>query len=106
RHLRLARHLDALPVHVELQAVIAAGQMVAGHLAHRQRRGAMTAAVLQRADRATGGAEQYDLVIEKGLGDRLVGELVRPQRGVPAVAQEHSWSPSGACASAAADALR
>jgi len=46
-----------LPVDVELQAVIAAHEIVAGELALGQRRGAMATAVFQRGDLARAVAE-------------------------------------------------
>ena len=91
----LARHFDALPVDVEFQPVVPARQVVAGPFAARERRRTVAAAVFQRADLAGGVAEQHDLLVEKGPRNRLLVQVTRPDRGVPAISQEHASPPTG-----------
>src|SRR5215831_12998857 len=90
----LSRHLDALPVDVVFQPVIAAREVVAGHFAPRERRCAMAATVLQRGGLAAGVAEQHYFFVEKGSPDRARLQIIRPDRGVPAIAQEHERPPT------------
>src|SRR5262245_8620135 len=54
----------------------------------------MAAAVLQRGGLAAAVAEQHHLLVEKGSPDRARLQIIRPDRGVPAVAQEHERPPT------------
>src|SRR5262245_8001964 len=54
----------------------------------------MTAAIFQRGGLAAAVAEQHHLLVEKGSPDRLCLQIIRPERGVPAIAQEHEWPPT------------
>ena len=85
----LARHADANPVGIVFQAVIAALQPVADHLAEGKRQMAVTAAVLQRADRPVVGPVEDDRLVEQGACQRLVGDFVGGRRDIPVVLQEH-----------------
>src|SRR5215831_19267659 len=54
----------------------------------------MAAAVRQRGGVAAAVAEQHHLLVEKGPPDWARLQLIRPNRGVPAVAQEHERPPT------------
>ena len=91
----LARHFDALPVDVEFKPVVAACEVIARPFAARERRRTVAATVFQRADLAGGVAKQHDLLVEKGPPNRLLVQVTRPDRGVPAISQEHASPPTG-----------
>ena len=86
----LAGNLDALAGRVELHAVVHAADAVALDAPHRQRRAAMTAAVVHRDDPAAFALVEDDRLVEDGAGELgAVDQLVVPGRDVPAVLQEH-----------------
>src|SRR5262249_25408993 len=90
----LSRHLDTLSADIVFQPVIATREVIAGHFTPRERRRAMAAAVFQRGGLAAAVAEQHHLLVEKGSPDRARLQIIRPDRGVPAVAQEHKRPPT------------
>src|SRR5262249_34947424 len=65
-----------------------------GRFTPRERRRAMAAAVFQRGGLAAAVAEQHHLLVEKGSPDRARLQIIRPDRGVPAIAQEHEQPPT------------
>jgi phage terminase large subunit-like protein len=86
----LAGHGDGLAVAAHGQAVVAADEGVAVHAAQRQRRAAVRAEVLHRADRAGAVAEQGHRMVADLAAQRLVGaDLVAAGGHVPGVGDEH-----------------
>src|SRR6185503_694659 len=74
---------------VELDAVIAAADRLGAAGAGRERRRAVRAAVLERADLPRAGAKQHDRLSADAPGERLRPELARKRGGVPLVLEEH-----------------
>src|SRR3954451_17713060 len=83
------------PLISNFSPVVPARQVVAGPFAARERRRTVAAAVFQRADLAGSVAKQHDLLVEKGPPNRLLVQVTRPDRGVPAISQEHASPPTG-----------
>src|SRR5690606_25890545 len=83
----LARDPHALPVAVEDHAVIAALDAVLQHRAHRERRGAMAAAVFEHSGLAVGPAEHDHLLVHDRARERLLAELAVPRGLIPSVAR-------------------
>src|SRR5262245_62815743 len=74
--------------------MIATPQIVAVDLAERQRRRAMAAAVFERGGLAARAAIEHDRLVQKRARDRLVGEVLRPDRGIPGVlGKPHARAP-------------
>src|SRR6185437_7457913 len=87
----LAGNLDALAAGLELHAVIHAADVVAFDPPHRQRRGAVAAAIIERDDPAAGAAIDHDRLLQNRAGEfRAVDQLVIPGRDIPAIAKEDS----------------
>ena len=80
---------------VDLDPVIGADDMVAGHAAKTERHGAMRADVMEDADAAKGTAEDHQRVAQDGDRDRLVGDVSGPGGHVPRIVDEtHRPSPT------------
>ena len=88
RYPRLTRYTDTGAGLVIDKTVIAALQMIADHLAQRQGRLAMNAAILQRNRHALGVAIEHHRLIQQNSRQRCIGYLGRKRRDIPTVAQE------------------
>ena len=75
------------PVAAEPPAVIGAGDRAVRDLAQRQRHAAVRAAIVQRAGRALGGAEQHDRPVGDAPRDRLVAQFGAGAGDVPGLAR-------------------
>src|SRR6516162_10830813 len=75
---RLSGNVDAAPGAIKEHAVIFAADVVAEHLALRQRHTAVTTAVFQRSDAIVGAPIHDDGLVEDSAGKRLAGDLIRP----------------------------
>jgi hypothetical protein len=83
---RAARHGDHRAVLAHLHAVIAAGDAIAHRHAHRQRRAAMRAMILQHDRLPRLVAPQRDLEAEPAQRDRPLAEEMRRADRIPDVA--------------------
>src|SRR5262249_34151454 len=91
RDVVLSGNLDTAAVGSELHAVIHAPDIVAFDAAHRQRRRAMTAAIIQRHDFAAGAAIEHDRFFENCARELLaVDQLVIPGRDIPGIVEKDS----------------
>ena len=87
----LAGDLDALAAGLELHAVIHAADVVALDPAHRERRGAMATAIVERDHLAARAAIDHDRPLQDRAGELFaVDQFVIPGRDVPGIAKKDS----------------
>ena len=91
-HVFLSRNGDADSVAAEFHAVITADDILAFHRAQRQRREAVGAAILDRADLSRFRAKKCDFLAQHLPGEWRCPQLVRPTRGVPGITNKTSQS--------------
>ncbi|MEJ2655314.1 MAG: hypothetical protein P8Z69_08445 [Acidihalobacter sp.] len=87
-HRLLRGHVYTAAVAVEFQAVVAAHEIVAVELAHRQRQQAVPAGVLQRDDVAISATIEHQLLVAQGSFADFVLDFVVPGSGVPGILGE------------------
>ena len=89
----LSGNFDAPPRGFELQAVVAAAQIIADHHAQRQLRVPVAATILQRHRRAIGLPVEHNRRVKKNTSEGLVPRyLAVPCPNVPTVTKEHGRS--------------
>jgi len=90
----LAGHFHTPSRGIEDEAVVAAAKVLSGHFAARKRCRAVAAAILKRRGFSVGAAEQHDRLTQKGAAYWRTGEILRPDRCVPAVFRKlHAFAP-------------
>src|SRR6185437_16550018 len=93
-HAILAGNGDTSARRIEGEAVVAALQPIADHLALVQRRAAMAAAIFERNGRAVLAAEKHDRLAEQHAAERRTADLACFGGDVPAILEEHGATPN------------